>query len=85
MNKVFELLIEDLNNNDDWYLNCYGANLLKNNRNDIEIWMSNVPVFDTNVWRPNPMKLNLWQKFRLYQAAKKSIDNAILKELNKSR
>jgi hypothetical protein len=38
-------------------------------KHGLEIWLDNIPVVDTNVSSPASLKLNLWQKYKLYKAA----------------
>jgi hypothetical protein len=38
-------------------------------KNGLEIWLDNVPVIDTNIYSPVSLRLNLWQKYKLYKAA----------------
>ena len=78
---AFELLIEDLNTHNDWQLVNVGAQTLVNNRNSITIWMDNIPVCDTNIYRPCNMSLNFWQKYRLYKAARAAANRYALHEL----
>jgi hypothetical protein len=56
-------------------------------KNGLEIWLDNIPVLDTNIYSPVSLRLNLWQKYKLYKAAM-AIDNAeesVLKTLRGER
>lgn len=38
-------------------------------KNGLEIWLDNIPVLSTNIYSPVTLRLNLWQKYKLYKAA----------------
>jgi hypothetical protein len=80
--KAFDLLIDDLKNN-DWYIGSSGCTL-NNKRNNVSVWIANIPVFDTNVSDPAPMSLSFIQKWKLYKAVKVAINNAVVKELQRA-
>lgn len=74
---AFELLLEDLNTSNDWVMQFNGAQTLINSRNNIQIWMDNIPFFDTNIFKPHKLSLNLYQKYKLYKACQKAMSNNI--------
>lgn len=77
--KALDLLIDDLKNN-DWFV-CNTGCTLRNKRNNVSVWIANVPVLETNVYNPAPMSLSIIHKWKLYQAVKVAINNSIAKEL----
>jgi len=80
--KAVDLLIDDLKNN-EWHV-CSTGCTLANKRNNVTVWIANVPVFDTNVYDPSPMSLSFIEKWKLYKAVKVAINNAIVKELQRA-
>lgn len=64
IDKVIELLEDD---KEIWIRDRWK---LMHARSDITIWRCNIPVLNTNTWKPYPMigDFNLWQKYRLYRA-----------------
>lgn len=82
MIKTFDLLIQNLlDPNQIWTPRTFGAKTLVNERLDIEIWMDNIPVLNTNVYKPAPMSLSLWQKFVLHKACKKAEEMCVKRRL----
>lgn len=77
--KAIDLLIDDLKNN-DWYVCSTGCTLI-NRRNNVSVWIANVPVFDTNVYYPSSMALSFVEKWKLYKAVKVAMNNTVVREL----
>ena len=74
---AFELLIDDLNNHNDWHMTTRGAEVMCNSRNKVTIWMDNIPILDTNTHEPQKLNIGLIRKFKLYKAARRALDRNI--------
>lgn len=81
MNVALEAIISSLNSEPDkWSFRHINARTL-DHVSCVSIWMANIPIFDTNVYRPAELSLNLWQKYRLYKAAKNLINLQVVEML----
>lgn len=78
-NTAFDTLLESLKT-DKWDV-CITGYTLEHKNKSVSIWMANVPILNTNVYKPAPMSLSLWQKYKLYKAAKIAINNSIVSVL----
>lgn len=56
----------------DWVISTGGWKI-ENEELGIAIWTSNVPIFDTN-FHPEPLKLSLYDKYRLYKQSMNCIN-----------
>jgi len=78
-NKVVDSLI---NNSDEWTPDNYTIMHISG----IGIWTANIPILNTNFYL-TPIKLSLWQKYKLYKAVNTAKSNIItnkLKRINNS-
>jgi hypothetical protein len=80
MNLVLNRIIYSLKNNpSEWTYKNLGARTLEH-KSGLTIWMDNVPVLNTNIYKPYKLSLSLCEKFRLYQATK-NVTNAKITEM----
>jgi hypothetical protein len=80
--KAFDLILEDLKTNNDWRV-CSMDCTLTNPRNNVAIWIANVPIFQTGIYKPLSISLSLWQKYKLYKAVQIAKNNQLLRELGR--
>ena len=70
-NKLLEFIIDSLYNVDGW--KEFSVLTLENKELDFNVWIGNMPIFDTNL-HPEPIKLSLFEKYRLWRASMFCID-----------
>lgn len=63
----------------------FGDYTCDHRRTGLSIWVKNVPVLDTNLYRPTSLSLNLFQKWKLWQAVKVARDNALLRAMEQPK
>jgi hypothetical protein len=78
--EAFDVILEDLKTNNDWRV-CDHNYTLENPRNSIIIWIANIPILNTRIYKPTNISLSLYQKYKLYKAVQVAKNNYILREL----
>lgn len=66
---AFEEIMKSLQDHPHEWKRRYSGAMIAIHKNGLEIWLDNVPVLDTNIYSPVSLRLNLWQKYKLYKAA----------------
>jgi hypothetical protein len=80
--KAFDLILEDLKTNNDWHVSLSDCTL-RNLRNNVQIWVANIPILNTGIYKPTIINLSLWQKYKLYKAVQIAKNNQLLRELGR--
>ena len=76
--RAVDRVIDMLNDPSEvWILDHY---TLSHARTGLEIWVSNMPVLNTNTY-PNALNIGLLDKWRLWKAANAAKENSILRML----
>lgn len=75
MNLALQKVIDSLvNNSSEWEFCTRWADTLEH-KSGLSVWMSNVPIFNTNIYKPCKLSLNLYEKYKLHKAAKVCMRN----------
>jgi hypothetical protein len=82
--RYFNLLIEDLKTQNDWYVNDGGYSL-RNKRNTLAIRIGGGPLVFPSILNPPCLKLSLWEKYRLRKAVQQVLRAYVLSELKRNQ
>ena len=78
-NKLLEIIIGSLLKVDGW---VESNQILEHKHIGFSVWIANVPVIDTN-FHPEPIRLSLFEKYRLWRAATFCINKLRVRKLEK--
>jgi hypothetical protein len=79
MSKLAETLLEKLEHSEDWTIGEYTA---KHNPSGLELWIANGFWF-VNVRNTRINLFSPWDKFRLFRAVERALNEKLINQLNK--
>ena len=48
----------------------------------LRMWTANIPILHTNLYKPGPLRLSLWERWQLYRAISIARANQLIRQLS---